>query len=52
MFAECLWRPNPGYVLTEAVHRGVLQQWRQQQWVTSAGADFYECSMQALVQGC
>jgi len=28
---------------------GAFQQWQQQQWVTSIGADFYKCSMQALI---
>jgi len=27
---------------------GSFQQWQQQQWVTSAGANFYKHSMQAL----
>ena len=39
--------PNSGCEYSEVV-RGVFQQWRQQQWVTSTGADFYEHGMQLL----
>ena len=39
----CLWRPDSGCEHSEAVS-GVFQQ-----CVISAGADFYECDMQALV---
>ena len=28
---------------------GAFEQWQQQQWVTSAGVDFYKHGMQALV---
>jgi len=28
---------------------GAFQQWQQQQWITSAGADFVKHAMQALV---
>ena len=45
---ECIWRLNSGCEHSEAVS-DAFQQWRQQQWLTSAGAGFYECSMQALV---
>ena len=44
---EHLRRPKNEY--SEAVG-GVFQWWWQQQWVTSAGADFYEHGIQALVQ--
>ena len=44
--AEHLWRPNVGCGHTEEVG-GVFQQWQLR--VTSASADRYECSMQALV---
>jgi len=44
----CLWRPNGGCEHSEVVG-GAFQQWEQQQWVTSAGADFEECGIQALV---
>jgi len=47
MRAECLWRPNSGCENSEAVG-GALQQWQQQQWLTSTGADIYECGIQAL----
>ena len=40
---ECLWRANSGCDHSKAVS-GTFQQ-----WVTSAGANFYVCSMQALV---
>ena len=45
---EQSWRPNSGCEHGEAVG-GVFQQWRQQQWVTSASTDFDDDSMQALV---
>ena len=48
MLSECLWRPNTGCKHGEVVG-GTFQQWQQQQWVTSSGADFYECGMHALV---
>ena len=47
--AEHLWRPNIGCEHSEAVG-GVVQQWWHQQWLTSAGADFYDHGMQAFVQ--
>ena len=50
MLAEYLWRPNSGCECNEEVS-GIFQWWRQQQWVTYAGADFYECIMQAHVHG-
>jgi len=30
---------------------GAFQQWQQQKWVTSTGAEVYRRSMQALVHG-
>ena len=45
---ECLWRLNSGCERSDVVGV-VFQQWWQQQWVTSAAADFNERSMQALV---
>jgi len=42
--AKCLWRVSSGCEPSELVG-GVFQQWRQWQWVTTAGADLYECSM-------
>ena len=44
--AECWWRPNSGCEHSEMVG-GAFQHWWQQ--ITSTGADFYECGMQALV---
>ena len=46
MLSECFWRPSSGCEHTEVVG-GTFQQW--QQWVTSTGADFDECGMQAFV---
>ena len=46
--AELLWRPSSGCEHSE-VACSVFQQWQKWYWVTSAGADFYECGMQALV---
>ena len=43
---ECLWRTNSGCEHSEVVG-SAFQQW--QQWVTSAGADFYERSIQLLL---
>jgi len=42
---ERLWRPKSGCEHTEVVGNA-FQQLQEQQWVTSAGADFYEHSMQ------
>ena len=47
IFAECLWSPNSGCEHSEAAG-ATFQQWQQQ--VTSTDADFYKCSMHALVQ--
>mgnify|MGYP001857242594 CR=1 FL=1 len=44
--AESLWRSNSRCQHSE-VTGGALQLWWQ--WVTSVGADFYKCSMQALI---
>ena len=49
ILAECLWRPN-GVCEHSGTVGGAFQQWRQQQRVTSSAADFYEHSMQGLVQ--
>jgi len=38
------WSPNGGCEHSEAV-RSMFQQWQQQQWVTSTGADIYGCSI-------
>ena len=46
--SECLWRPNRWCEHSEAVG-GAFQQWWRQQWVSSAGAGFYGCGMQAPV---
>ena len=46
--AQHLWRSGSGCEHSEALG-GVFQQWQQQQWVTSAGADFYKCSTLSLV---
>ena len=46
ILAERWWIPNSGCENTEGVG-GAFQQW--QQWITSTGSDFYQCSMQALV---
>ena len=48
MLALHLWRSNSGCEHNEAMG-GQFQQWHQRQWVTSTGADFYKCGMQALV---
>ena len=45
--AECLRRPIRGCEHSEAVG-GPFQQRRQQQWVTSTGADLYERGMLLL----
>ena len=47
ILAACLWRQNRGCKHSETVG-SAFQQWRWH-WVTSAGANFYECSMQTLV---
>ena len=44
-----LWRPNSGCEHSEAVG-GAFQQWQQQQWITSTGADFYKHGMQTPIQ--
>jgi len=46
--SEDFWRLNSGCE-DSAVVGGVFQHWRQWQWVTSAGADCYKHSMQALL---
>jgi len=51
VLAERLWRPNSRCEHSKVVG-GVFQHWQQRQWVTSAGADFYEHSMKALVHHC
>jgi len=48
MLAKHIWKPNSGYEHSEAVC-GTFHKWWQQQWVTSAGTDIYECDMQSLV---
>jgi len=48
MLAELSRRPTSGCEHSEAVG-GAFQQWQQQQWVTSAGADFDKSGMQVLV---
>jgi len=45
------WRLNSGCEHTEEV-AGAFQQGQQGQWITSTGADLYECGMQALVHHC
>ena len=45
MLAECLWRPKHD----SEVVGGAFQQWQQQQWGTSTGADVYKHGIQALV---
>ena len=42
--AEYLWRPKSGCEHSKEVGGKTVKQ-----WVTSSGADFYKCSMQALV---
>jgi len=51
MLAEHLQRPNSECECSELVG-GAFQQWQQQQWVTTSGADFYQLSMQAHVGNC
>ena len=46
--SECLWWSNSGCEHSEEVG-GAFQLWRWQQWVTSAGADFYKYGTQALI---
>jgi len=48
VLAKCLWRPNSECEHSEAAN-GDFHQWQQWPWVTSAGADVYKHSMQALV---
>jgi len=48
MLAEHLWRQNSVCEYSEAAD-GAFQQWQQQQWVTTAGADLCQDGMQALV---
>ena len=48
MLGEHLWRRKSECEHSEVVG-GVFQQWQQWHWVTSAGADFYEHSMQAFI---
>jgi len=48
MLAEYFCRPTSGCDYSEAVD-GASQQWQQQQYITSTGADFYKSDMQVLV---
>ena len=47
MLAGCLWRPNSGCWHSQVVS-GAFQQWWQQQWSTSTGADLYKRGIQLL----
>jgi len=45
---ECLWRPNSVREHSDMV-RATFQQWWQQQWVTSTGANCYKHDIRALL---